>query len=229
VIVGAGSYDRAFVYRGSAGGLNASAAWTAESSQGGRFGDSVSTAGDVNGDGYSDVIVGAPYYGNGEVFEGRGFVYLGNGGDGGLVLGLQQRTRNDARPISLLGSTGPRGLFRLRTSFQKNLARFAWASPATPIAWLEWELKLLGEPFDGTGIERGTPQSLVPAGGNLVLDELVEATPRSGRTGYAGEGVFHWRARVATNNPLFPHTAWFSVPGNNVTETKLRKPARELR
>ena len=37
-------------------------------------------------------------------------------------------------------------------------------------------------------------------------------------------GNYHWRARVATNNPLFPHTAWFSVPGNNITETKLKKP-----
>jgi hypothetical protein len=97
------------------------------------------------------------------------------------------------------------------------------------MAWLEWELEPLGRPFDGTGIERGTPLPLVPAGGSLTLEELVEAAPRSGRRGYAREVVYHWRARVATNNPLFPHTAWFSAPGNNVTESKLRKPAAELR
>jgi hypothetical protein len=34
----------------------------------------------------------------------------------------------------------------------------------------------------------------------------------------------HWRARIATNNPLFPRTAWFSIPGNSITEAKLRKP-----
>ena len=44
-----------------------------------RFGDSVATAGDVNGDGYSDVIVGAHLYDNGETDEGRAFVYLGSG------------------------------------------------------------------------------------------------------------------------------------------------------
>ena len=54
---------RAFVFLGSLSGLSATPAWTAES---GRtltyFGWSVATAGDVNGDGYSDVIVGANFY-----------------------------------------------------------------------------------------------------------------------------------------------------------------------
>ena len=42
------------------------------------FGFSVSTAGDVNDDGYDDVIVGAPHYTNG----GAAFVY--HGSEGGL-------------------------------------------------------------------------------------------------------------------------------------------------
>src|SRR5207249_975703 len=86
VIVGALVYDngetdegRAFVYHGSASGLATSPAWTAESNQAGAFfGDSVATAGDVNGDGYSDVIIGAELYDNGETDEGRAFVYYGS-------------------------------------------------------------------------------------------------------------------------------------------------------
>ena len=55
------------------------AAWTAEGDQvGANFGDSVATAGDVNGDGYSDVLVGAHDYSNGEFREGRAFLYLGS-------------------------------------------------------------------------------------------------------------------------------------------------------
>ena len=35
-------------------------------------------AGDVNGDGYADVIVGADYYDAGETDEGAAFVFLGS-------------------------------------------------------------------------------------------------------------------------------------------------------
>ena len=63
------------------GGLGLTPAWTAESDQAGAaFGYSVATAGDVNGDGYADVIVGAPYYDNGQADEGRAYVYFGSAG-----------------------------------------------------------------------------------------------------------------------------------------------------
>ena len=61
VLVGARLFDngqsdegRAFLYLGSASGLAAGAAWTAEPDQAGaRLGQSVADAGDVNGDGYA--------------------------------------------------------------------------------------------------------------------------------------------------------------------------------
>ena len=42
----------------------------------------------MNGDGYSDVIVGAPFYDNGESDEGRAFVYLGSAAGLGSDRGL---------------------------------------------------------------------------------------------------------------------------------------------
>ncbi len=86
VIVGAHRFDngetdegRAHVFLGSATGLSTSPAWTAESDQADAFfGQSVATAGDVNADGFGDVIVGAFLFEDGESDEGRAHVYLGS-------------------------------------------------------------------------------------------------------------------------------------------------------
>ncbi|SDH39239.1 Repeat domain-containing protein [Dyadobacter soli] len=85
VIAGAPEYDKgqdnegaAFVYRGHASGLTLTAV-TLESNQvGAQVGYSVSTAGDFNGDGFSDVIVGIPYYDGGQVDQGAAKLYLGS-------------------------------------------------------------------------------------------------------------------------------------------------------
>lgn len=88
VIIGASGFadgintdeGRAFVYHGSAAGLSASPnSMPDDADQAGSFfGFSVAAAGDVNGDGYSDVIIGAYSYDDGFVNEGRAFVYHGS-------------------------------------------------------------------------------------------------------------------------------------------------------
>jgi hypothetical protein len=86
VIIGAYKYDhghtdegRVYVYHGSSSGPGATAAWMAESDQDNTyFGLRVGTAGDVNGDGYDEVIVAAPIYDNGTFNEGAIFVWYGS-------------------------------------------------------------------------------------------------------------------------------------------------------
>ncbi|TLU94715.1 FG-GAP-like repeat-containing protein [Dyadobacter sediminis] len=75
-----GQYDEGavFVHHGSAAGINPVAALTLESDKDfAQFGYSVSCAGDINGDGYADIITGAPEYSNGQNKEGAAFVYYG--------------------------------------------------------------------------------------------------------------------------------------------------------
>ncbi len=75
---------RAYVYLGSASGLGPSPATSLAGLDGefGQFGFSVSSAGDVNGDGYADLAVGAP---NASSRTGRAYFYLGSASGLGTI------------------------------------------------------------------------------------------------------------------------------------------------
>ncbi len=93
---------RAKVYLGSyPGGLSTTPATTLVGSQDYcKFGYSVAGGGDVTGDGYGDVIIGAPYYDGGETDEGKVYVHYGNATG---VSGTANWTAEANRATSLLG------------------------------------------------------------------------------------------------------------------------------
>lgn len=85
LIVGARYFDKgqvnegaAFIYQGSQNGLNATPLSVLESNQGDAWlGSAVAPAGDVNGDGFSDVLVGSCAFDHGQTDEGSVFVWYG--------------------------------------------------------------------------------------------------------------------------------------------------------
>jgi hypothetical protein len=81
---------------------------------------------------------------------------------------------------------------------------------------LQWEVEPLGTPFDGHGLGLSPLRDTgAPAGGSAAsIDGSV--------TGLSEGTFYHWRARIVSADPFFPRSPWRSIPGNNVTETKLR-------
>src|SRR5207249_4172066 len=97
VIIGAKFYNdgfsnqgHAWIYAGSPTGLSHAPLWDVSGAppqtDGGEFGTAVATAGDVNGDGYADVVVGAPHQGNGGGDTDEGLAYVYEGSPAGLAV-----------------------------------------------------------------------------------------------------------------------------------------------
>jgi len=100
VVIGARGVDgfvgRAYVYLGSAAGLGSSPSTKLAAPDGAarRFGNSVTGAGDVNGDGYADLVIAAP-----QRDAPRTYLYLGGAG------GLSASPAATLIPPDVIGST----------------------------------------------------------------------------------------------------------------------------
>jgi hypothetical protein len=85
VIVGSYAYSKGqtvdgaiYIYSGSAAGLNLTSVKIESKQVDAQLGFSAASAGDVNGDGYSDIIVGSPTFSHGEAYEGAAFIFKGS-------------------------------------------------------------------------------------------------------------------------------------------------------
>ena len=222
LVIGAIFYDAqfvdeggAFVYHGSpAGPLAAPTTTIVKGEFGAMVGHSVSLIGDVNGDGFSDVLIGAPNYDQGGPLTDGGwaFAHLGNGQDsrnaGPERLPRQARVNNSA-PIALLGKS-PQNAF-----FAKSFGRIAAGRGDVR---MEIEVKPLGAPFDGQDVvtsdlvDTGTP--IVDRGSRVSIQEAILGLDSNAR--------YRWRMRFTSPSPFFPRTPWFSMAGNGFTETDFR-------
>src|SRR5262249_13337533 len=142
------------LYLGSAAGVTPTTAWELSAQS-----YPVASAGDVNGDGYSDVIIGSPGYGNS---QGRASVYYGNGA--GSNLRLRQRRGDGTAPVSRLGTSDSASAFRLaglgRSPFGRTKVK------------LEREVKPLGTSLNGAGTTLSSAWTDTGVAG-LPFDDLV--------------------------------------------------------
>jgi hypothetical protein len=211
ILVGAPNHDtsvlhggRVYCYHGSQIGLRSSAELTLDGqTEDGELGRSVASAGDVNGDGFADILVGEPYYAGVYSDAGRALLHYGNDGPGRSVA-PQQRRADDSAPIALGGMSDSPSSFLVAA-----LGRSAGGRDAVR---LEVEVKPLDVAFDGSGtLLAGAFDSGL---GGAELSQLV--------TGLAPGAAYRWRLRVLADSPFFPRTPWFTPAGNAATEIDLR-------
>ncbi|MCX6546028.1 MAG: FG-GAP-like repeat-containing protein [Acidobacteria bacterium] len=209
IVVGAPGYvtatGRVYVYLGGASGLTTtpSTTLTGETTSN-SFGVSVATAGDVNGDGYADVVVGADAY---DYYVGRAYVYLGGGGPG-RSLAPRARQADNSAPIAHGGRSESMTAFRLAAIAHSPFGR-------TQVK-LEWEVKPLGTSFTGSGTSRSTAW-LDSTMAGTSFNELVSGLTRA--TSY------HWRVRVryhSASSPFAQHSRWVTQPWVGAQESRLR-------
>jgi hypothetical protein len=183
--------------------------WHVGDQAGGYWGWAIASAGDVNGDGFGDILVGAPDWNNGQTDEGRAFLYFGNDSRGLPRLPRQMRTDLSA-PIAPLGVSDSETGFRLEALARTPLGRGS--------VRMEWEVEPSYAPFDGEPdgttdwVDTGTP--VAPGGSRTAVGALV--------TGLTPGWGHRWRLRLVSDHPYFPRTPWFSLPDNSHMETDFR-------
>ena len=149
---------RASIYLGSATGLGLAPVWVVEGNQASaKFGWSVAGAGDVNGDGFADVLVGAPYFDSGIGDEGRVYLYLGSPTGPSTTPSWTQNGPGFSNylgwVLSTAGDVNGDGLDDVIVGMPGNASAAAWLGNTSGVLVFNWQ---------------GFPRSVFDAYGNSV-------------------------------------------------------------
>jgi uncharacterized repeat protein (TIGR01451 family) len=218
IIAGADGYNsganqgQVYVYHGSAVGLDTTATFSATGENDtNEFGYAVGTAGDVNGDSYTDIIIGAYSYSN---FRGKMYVYYGNDGGGRLVLARQQRGDGSGIPVP----SG--GMSHKKNSIQVSIQ--ATNPQGRSQVKLEVQVCPTDKPFGDAACLSHTPTSWTDVTTITTGISLLETI-----AGLTEGTLYHWQARVlyaplhVTETGITPppnpaHGPWRQIPDTNI-------------
>jgi hypothetical protein len=174
----------------------------------GRRGTSIAANGDINGDGFADIIDGAPYS-----FTLEGVIEQIAGGGALLVRERLERQRraDESAPISLGGATDATGDFHLdvRARTAAGRKKVQLQTQEGPVATPWASIPTVSSAASLTG---------APNAGGSYLDETAGFANQP-----AGSNI-KWRLRVHAHSPYFPYTPWLTPSGNASTLTDLFVP-----
>jgi hypothetical protein len=179
-----------------------------------QHGSSIAT-GDVSGDGFPDILAGAPGTLGEPSSTGATYLWPGNGiwlpAVPSIPEGAPRRfrmfTEDLSQAVALQGAVMENQV-RIGGILRSPLGRDALS--------LEVEIKPTGTPFDGAGtVMSSFSDTGAPTGEGSTTFEDVLLTSLS-------EGEHHWRARLVGKRPEWRRSPWFTPVRNARTQTDLR-------
>ncbi len=206
----------AFVKFGAASGPSGFPEWFHEGTQGiEHLGSALACAGDTNGDGYDDLLLGSPIYtvAGTRAAEGRVQMFMGNDRNtayGGLPLIPRHQQPATQAPIDLLGRSASLDGF--------CLAALGRSAAGRARVRLEWQAAEFGTPLGPLVIASGpwtlTSMPVLGVGSQVDLAATV--------TGFGEDTPCHWRLRMGCRSPFFPVTPWMSMSRSVPSQQQLR-------
>lgn len=205
------------VFHGSAAGLNTTAAVALESNQNNAWmGRWVSTAGDVNGDGYGDLLVGIPYYANPQSQEGQVRLYFGSA-TGILPTAIFNYELNTAGAflgecVSTAGDLNADGF----SDFIFGAFKYGFGGGAAVYLGGTYSMQLTSTTTGTGGAAGAALGAAVGNAGDVNGDGYADALVGvpDGSNGQAGEGLVQFRLGWPAGLPAAPtSTLEANIPG----------------